>query len=46
MMMSKYNCEKVSLWDLDDFRRVCKQIIRLDNDEIFTEQLSKKSGRA
>ena len=45
MMLKKYNHEKIQAWDLHDFRRAMLQIVRKDNDDMFSENLAKKSGR-
>ena len=33
-------------WNLDDFRYAMLMIVRNDNDQVFNENLAKKSGRA
>ena len=46
MMLEKYNQKKISPWNLHDFREAMLLIVKKDNDDIFSEYLNKKSGRA
>lgn len=46
MMLKKFNHEKIEAYDFHDFRRAMIQIVRMDNDEMFTDFLAQKSGRA
>ena len=44
-MLQKYNINKIQDWNVDDFRYAMQMIVKRDNDDLFSNQLSKKSGR-